>query len=142
MSNATYRGYNHPHSTAVWLAAYRIARNYDGLAGAMSRPWDAYLARAVALAMGVGSASVGFMDGTVFRELLDVLRAEAAAAPGNATLAAWRDGLEANMLGRADSWSRANWPYGSEFAYVRGSDAMAGARARKQRRKHNSAISH
>jgi hypothetical protein len=117
MANATYRGYNIPHSTSVWLAQYRVARNWDLLAPRMSRHWSEYLARAVALALNAGQASVGFMDGTVFRELLDVLKQEAGDAPGNATLAGWRDALGGNMAARARQWSTVPWPYGSEFAY-------------------------
>jgi len=105
MANATYRGFNVPHSTAVWLAAYRVARNHEVLAAQMSRRWDAYLARAVALALNLGSPDVGFMDGTVFRELLDAVQAEAAAAPGNATLAGWAAALDTNMRARATAWS-------------------------------------
>jgi hypothetical protein len=117
MANATYRGYNYPHSTSVWLAQYRVARNWDLLAPQMSRHWSDYLARAVALALNVGQASVGFMDGTVFRELLDVVTQEAADDPANATVAGWRDSLGANMAARAHAWSKFPWPYGSEFAY-------------------------
>jgi hypothetical protein len=117
MVNATYRGYNYPHSTSVWLAQYRVARNWDLLAPGMSRHWSDYLARAVALALNVGQASVGFMDGTVFRELLDVVAQEAADDPANATIAEWRDSLGANMAARAHAWSTYPWPYGSEFAY-------------------------
>jgi len=119
MANATYRGYNYPHSTSVWLAQYRVARNWDLLGAGMSRHWSQYLARAVALAGNVGQASVGFMDGTVFRELLNVLCEETAFDPTNTTLAGWRDILSANMLARAEMWATQDWPYGSEFAYVR-----------------------
>ena len=83
----------------------------------MSRHWSEYLARAVALSLNVGQASVGFMDGTVFRELLDVLEEEVSGAPANATLAGWRDALRGNMAARAEAWSAVAWPYGSEFAY-------------------------
>lgn len=84
---------------------------------ALTRPWDAYLARAVALAVNLGSPDVGFMDGTVFRELLLAVQAEAAADPSNATLAGWASTLDTNMRARALAWSTALWPYGSEFAY-------------------------
>ena len=96
---------------------YRVARNFDVAAAALSRQWDAYLARAVALAVTLGSPDVGFMDGTVFRELLLAVQAEAAADPANSTLAGWATALDANMRARAVGWSTALWPYGSEFAY-------------------------
>ena len=114
MANATYRGFNIPHSTAVWVSMYRVARNFDRLTTA--RTWSAYLERAVALSRNIGQADVGFMDGTIFRELLLILELEAAVT-GNATIATWRDRLHADMLARATGWSRVVWPYGSEFAY-------------------------
>ncbi len=117
MANATYRGYNYPHSTSVWLAQYRISRNWEVLGKGMSRHWSEYLARAVALTLNVGQASVGFMDGTVFRELLNVLIVEADADASNATLSGWRDSVMGNMAARAKAWSTNDWPYGSEFAY-------------------------
>ena len=94
-----------------------MARNWDVLAKQMSRHWSDYLARAVALALNVGQANVGFMDGTVFRELLDVCLQEALNDPGNATVAGWGEQLLANMGARAQQWSTQLWPYGSEFSY-------------------------
>jgi hypothetical protein len=61
MADATYRGYNVPHSTAVWLGMYRVARFYDRLTTAA--PWSWYLERAYRLAVRLGSPDVGLMDG-------------------------------------------------------------------------------
>lgn len=61
MADATYRGYNVPHSTAVWLGMYRVARFYDRLTTA--QPWSWYLERAFRLAYKLGSPDVGLMDG-------------------------------------------------------------------------------
>lgn len=62
MADATYRGYNVPHSTAVWLGMYRVARFYDKLTTA--QPWTWYLERGFRLAFRLGSPDVGLMDGT------------------------------------------------------------------------------
>ena len=64
--------------------------------------------------MGVGQAGVGFMDGTVFREILDALQAEGAL---NATIQAWADALDKTMMARAVQWSTEPYPFGSEFSY-------------------------
>ena len=61
MANMTYRGYNVPHSTAVWLGMYRVARFYDGLTTAFNWAW--YLERAFKLVFKLGTPDVGLMDG-------------------------------------------------------------------------------
>ena len=63
-----YRGFNVPHQAASWYAMYRIARNYDLLPTYST--WDYYLIRALNTTLNIGSANVGFMDGTIFREIL------------------------------------------------------------------------
>jgi hypothetical protein len=112
MANATYRGFNFPHQAASWYGMYRVARNYDLLTTRLA--WGDYLYGAYMTAMGVGAAGVGFMDGTVFREILDALQAEGA---GNATIQAWADALDKNMMARAVQWSTEPYPFGSEFSY-------------------------
>ena len=112
MANATYRGFNVPHQAASWFAMYRVSRNYDLLV--TNEAWDYYLYGAYMTALQVGSAGVGFMDGTVFREILDALQAEGAL---NATIQAWADKLDANMQARALAWSTEPYPFGSEFSY-------------------------
>lgn len=112
MANATYRGFNFPHQAATWYALYRVARNFDQISTYQS--WDFYLYGAFQTALGVGQASVGFMDGTIFREILVALQTEGAL---NATIASWAATLNNNMQSRAVSWSQLVFPYGSEFAY-------------------------
>ena len=112
MADAVYRGYNVPHSTAVWLGMYRVARHFDLLKTA--QPWSWYLERGYRLAYRLGSPDVGLMDGTVFRELLNALEEEGAL---NSTIAGWAQELKGNMKVRADGWSTAVFPYGSEFNY-------------------------
>ena len=112
MANATYRGFNYPHQAASWYAMYRVARNYDLLA--TYQPWDYYLYGAYMTSLQVGQAGVGFMDGTIFREILVALQAEGAL---NATIQAWADALDKNMAARALQWSTEPYPFGSEFSY-------------------------
>ncbi len=111
LAHRRYRGFNFPHQAATWLALYRVARNYDKLT--TYQAWDWYLWGAFNTALQVGQASVGFMDGTVFREILFALQTEGAS---NSTIAGWASQLNANMLARAQAWSTVLWPYGSEFA--------------------------
>jgi hypothetical protein len=91
---------------------YRVARNYDLMTTRLD--WGSYLYGAYMTALGVGQAGVGFMDGTVFREILDALQTEGAL---NATIQTWADALDKNMKARADQWSTQVFPYGSEFSY-------------------------
>ena len=73
-------------------------------------PWHWYLYRAAKTSLKLGRASVGFMDGTVIREVLEALLAEGEA--GNTTLAA----RHAEALCARDSKLRKQaLPYGSEF---------------------------
>ena len=112
MSNATYRGFNYPHQIASYWAMYHAAR-HTKLPTRM--PWHWYLHRAAKTTLKLGTASVGFMDGTVAREVLDALTVEGAA--GNATLAGLADAIRANMLQRQQGWARTPYPYGSEFGF-------------------------
>ena len=112
MADQTYRGYNVPHQVATWYALYRVARFYGNIPTAS--PWTWYLQRAAQLSINLGSPDVGLMDGTLFREVLDALTLEGAT---NATIRGWATELEANMRSRADGWSQAVFPFGSEFNF-------------------------
>ena len=93
---ADYRQYNFPHQISVYLALYLAGRNHDRLpARTLRRHWSWYLRLAAATLLSLGCCAawgeaevaaqwrcscvptVGLMDGTVFRELLLALQAEA-----------------------------------------------------------------
>jgi hypothetical protein len=67
IANATYRGFNYPHQIATWYALYRVARNHPRLA--LGHPWEWYLERAANTTIRLGYARIGYMDGTVCREV-------------------------------------------------------------------------
>ena len=120
-ANATYRGFNYPHQIAVWYAMYRAARNHPHLQ--VEHPWEWYLARAANTTIRLGYARIGYMDGTVTREVLRSVLEEAEEAAPTASVDApslW-DVLGQQILagekGRADFFVTAPNPYGSEFAY-------------------------
>ena len=112
MANATYRGFNYPHQIASYWAMYTVAR-HTRLPTRM--PWHWYLYRAAKTSLKLGRASVGFMDGTVVREVLDALLVEGGA--GNATLGALGSTLKANMKARQLGFASKPYPYGSEFGF-------------------------
>ena len=60
---------------------YRAARNHPRLK--TEHPWEFYLARAANTSVRLGWARIGYMDGTVVREVLRSLLEEAEAAPGS-----------------------------------------------------------
>ena len=68
-ANATYRGFNYPHHIASYYALYRIARNHDKMAAQLSQKWEWYLIQAAKTVLHMGSARIGYMDGTVQREV-------------------------------------------------------------------------
>jgi hypothetical protein len=113
MADATYRGFNYPHHTASYWAMYHVARNYDKLKTA--QPWQWYLRRAGLSSIRPGSPGTGVMDGTVFREVLNALKAEGAA--GDAAMQTLADTLDKNMLNRQKRWEQEPYPYGSEFGF-------------------------
>lgn len=114
-ANATYRGFNYPHQIASYYAAYRIARNHDKIL--MRQPWEWYLERAALTVLHMGSARIGYMDGTVQREVLrSVLEEDDVAGPKSTWTALANDMVRAQKA-RADYWSTAKYPYGSEFSY-------------------------
>ena len=122
IANATYRGFNYPYPIASYYAMYRVARNHDLLrapAPPTRQSWAWYLERAANTTLHLAPAPIGYMVGTVFREVLrSVLEENATAAPGGGGM--W-DHLGARLLAdqakRALHWSTAKWPYGSEFSY-------------------------
>jgi len=112
MANATYRGFNYPHQIASYWAMYHVAR-HTSLPTRMA--WHWYLYRAAKTALKLERAGVGFMDGTVAREVLDALIVEGAA--GNTTLASLGQTLKDNMKARQLHWAGTPYPYGSEFGF-------------------------
>lgn len=139
---AEYRQYNFPHQISVYYALYRVARDWDGVAAAagLRQTWDWYLTRAVETLVTVACPdensgrltcipSVGLMDGTVFREVLEAVAVEAAAgspSPGPYTWAQWAANVTTIMQtrvygdsdappGNENGWVDADFPYGSEF---------------------------
>ena len=125
MSNMTYRGFNVPHQIASYWAMYHVARHHRAIRTRMS--WEWYLERAARTALTLGSAGVGFMDGTVLRELLAALQEEAAAQPDaqleaqleppGTSFGSYASTLDANMRRRQQQWASKPYPYGSEFAF-------------------------
>ena len=118
MANATYRGFNYPHQIASYWALYSVAR-HTTLHTRM--PWEFYLYRAGKTSLKLGTAGVGFMDGTVAREVLNALLVEATANAtsgySNQTFASIGATLRANMLARQQHWAATPYPYGSEFGF-------------------------
>ena len=118
-ANATYRGFNYPHQIAVWYAMYRTARNHPLIQ--VGRPWEYYLERAANTTVRLGYARIGYMDGTVTREVLRSVREEAAEADaGRAPPRMWRalaDAITKGEASRAEYFKTAPNPYGSEFSY-------------------------
>ena len=126
-SPATYRQYNFPHQTAVYLALYLAARNYDLLPG-RAQAWSFYLNAAVKTAFAANCpradggydclVTVGLMDGTVWRSVLLALESEGA---DFAAQAAELRGLMRNRtLGDGkgvEGWNTQDNPAGSEFAW-------------------------
>ena len=118
MANATYRGFNYPHQIASYWAMYHVARHTNL---PTKQPWQWYLYRAGRTSLKLGTSGVGFMDGTVAREVLEVLLAESAANAtagfNNQTFASIGSTLTKNMHARQQHWARTPYPYGSEFGF-------------------------
>ncbi|MGC9942165.1 MAG: DUF5695 domain-containing protein [Verrucomicrobiota bacterium] len=112
------RAYNYPHVVAAYWAMYRLARNYNGLV--TDHSWDWYLNQACETTKfltgrnadgdyNVGYIDMGLMEGDIFLMLLKDLKHEG-----------WSDKaaeLETAMKSRADGWSHAAFPFGSEMAW-------------------------
>jgi len=71
----TDRGFNYPHQIAVYYALYRVARNHPRLR--LTQRWEWYLERAANTTIRLGWARIGYMDGTVAREVLRSVLEEA-----------------------------------------------------------------
>ena len=112
MANATYRGFNYPHQISSYWAMYHVARHTTL---PTVRDWHWYLYRAGKTALKLGTSNVGFMDGTVAREVLAALLLEGEA--GNTTLAAIGAQLRGQMQRRQQRWAVTPHPYGSEFGF-------------------------
>ena len=112
IANATYRGFNYPHQISSYWAMYHVAR-FTNFATRM--PWHWYLYRAGRTCLKLGRAGVGFMDGTVAREVLNDLLAEGDA--GNITFKNLSITLKANMKARQMNFASRPYPYGSEFGF-------------------------
>ena len=123
LSSAQY-----PHQIAVYYALYRVARNHDaeGINALPTRmSWQWYLERAANTTLRLGFARIGYMDGTVTREVLDAVleeRDEAATMSGtsDAQQQLWSTLATQLLAGekeRADYFLTAVNPYGSEFSY-------------------------
>lgn len=90
---------------------YQVSR-HTGLKTRM--PWQWYLERAAKTCLKFGISSVGFMDGTVAREVLKALTEE---GTENRTFASYAATLSANMRVRQQHWAATPYPYGSEFGF-------------------------
>ena len=67
---------------------YHIARNYDKMP--THQPWHYYLERMALTSLRGAKGGTGYMDGTVYREVLRALIHE---GKTNATIAAWASTL-------------------------------------------------
>lgn len=147
-ANATYRGFNvrrpaielkspwqrsapafsrhefdlsleqYPHQIVVWYALYRAARNHGRLR--LEHGWEWYLERAANTTIRLGWARIGYMDGTVAREVLRSLLEEAEEAEEAGLSGRWAalgQVIEAGERKRAEFFASAANPYGSEFSY-------------------------
>ncbi len=106
------RTYNYPHVVAAYWSLYHVARNSHGLV--TQRQWQWYLDQAFQTTMAMKTLApyytqFGLMEGTVFVQLLQDLKAE-----GWDSKAAT---LEAFMHERADHWQTEAYPFGSEMPW-------------------------
>jgi len=112
LSEQTYRAFNYPHQVATYWAMYHVARNHDRIP--TRRTWQWYLERAARTTIAVGAPTTGLMDGTVFREILDILKIEGAS---NTTMSGWESTINSNMQTRQRRFASQKYPYGSEFGF-------------------------
>jgi hypothetical protein len=67
---------------------------------------------------GLGGGGPGFMDGTVYREVLTALLHEGALeGDPEGLFTQYAAQLNATLRSRQESWSRQPYPYGSEFGF-------------------------
>ncbi|HVI99405.1 MAG TPA: DUF5695 domain-containing protein [Sphingomonas sp.] len=106
------RSFNYPHVAIGHWVLYRLARDHQGLV--TRHPWRWYLEhgyQTIVAMMRDASyyTQFGQMEGQVFIEILDALKAEGMTAEAA--------NLEKLMKGRADHWSTLAYPFGSEMAW-------------------------
>ena len=106
------RSYDYPHVVAPYWVMYRLARNHEGLVS--NHPWDWYLKNAyetsVAMTKYAGEYAIfGQMEGTIFVQLLNDLKAEGMKAEA--------EDLETKMRARANRWKGEAYPFGSEMPW-------------------------
>lgn len=106
------RTYNYPHVVAAYWSLYRIARNTTGLV--TKHTWDWYLNQAYETTLAMNSQApyytqFGLMEGTIFIQLLDDIRAEGWTDKANQ--------LESIMRTRTDHWKTEAYPFGSEMPW-------------------------
>ena len=80
-------------------------------------PYHRYLMRAANTTLKFGSPSVGVMDDTTFREILNAVAEESVANPDRVDFFNATRDITANMYSRAEGFGAALYPYGSEFAF-------------------------
>jgi len=114
MANTTYRAFNFPHHVTTYLSLYYAARN-TGLA--TYQAWDWYLMRAANTTIKFGAPTVGVMDDTTFREILNAVSIECEADSSRQDLCGAMATITANMHHRAEGFASQLYPYGSEFAF-------------------------
>ena len=91
---------------------YRVARYHPRLK--VRQSWQWYLERAANTTVRLGFAKIGYMDGTVTREVLRSLEEEANATSAASLWATLAAKITRGERYRADYFSRAPNPYGSE----------------------------
>ncbi|MDE1155500.1 MAG: DUF5695 domain-containing protein [Acidobacteriaceae bacterium] len=106
------RTYNYPHVVAAYWALYHVARNSQGLV--TEKSWQWYLDQAYETSMAMKTLApyytqFGLMEGTVFLQLLEDLKAEGWTDKANT--------LEAFMRERASHWQTEEYPFGSEMPW-------------------------
>lgn len=106
-ANATYRVFNYPHHIASYYGMYRVARNHDKMKTEQS--WEFYLERAALTVLRMGSNNIGFMDGTIQREVLRSVQEEDAAAGADSTWGTLAAMILKNQQSRAKYWSTAKY---------------------------------
>lgn len=106
------RSYNYPHVAAAYWVMYRLARYHEGLVE--NHDWKWYLEQAYHTTIAMTKlapyyAEFGQMEGTVFLNILNDLKAE--------EMTQMAETVEAEMKKRADHWKSLNYPFGSEMPW-------------------------
>jgi hypothetical protein len=111
-ANDVGRSYDYPHVAAAHWVMYRLSRYHTGLV--TKNHWEWYLDHACQTAMAMVKqapyyAQFGQMEGTVFYDILNDLKAEGWYNRANL--------LERAMRARADQWRKLQYPFGSEMPW-------------------------